>query len=73
MPAERSGAVVTARIWIAIALAFGLVLLVWTLSSCEPCAVVLTGHCEEKQHDEEKMPGSILEPPAPLYVPHSRG
>lgn len=64
---------VTARIWIVIALAFGLVLLVWTLSSCEPCAVVLTGHCEEKQHDEEKPGESILSPPEPLYVPHTRG
>lgn len=53
----------------------GYLLAALNLASCEPCAVVLTGHCEERQHDEDKP--AIYEPPgelpAPLYVPHSRG
>lgn len=68
-------AVSGARLLAAIAFGLTLVLLVWTLSSCEPCAVVLTGHCEERQHDEEKPsigaePLSL--PPAPLSLPYTR-
>lgn len=50
------------------------------LTGCEPCAVVLSGHCTDAQHDEDTArdhggaPGEqILAPPAPFYVPHSRG
>lgn len=50
-------------------------MLAW-LAGCEPCAVVLTGHCEERQHDEDRpeMGQAPLEmPPAPLYTPRTRG
>lgn len=55
-----------------------LAVLAW-LTGCEPCAVVLGGHCVGGQHDEDfdatkPEPGEqILEPPAPLMVPHTRG
>lgn len=53
--------------------------LILALSACEPCAFVVGGHCEDRQHDEQqdqetKRPPPPLPGPTPLWpAPRARG
>lgn len=57
-------------------------LLVWAVQGCEPCAFVVGGHCQDRQHDEqqdEETGRSSRRPPQPTQptnlwpAPRTRG
>ena len=47
-----------------------LLCLLFTLTACEPCAVVIGAHCQDRQQEDDSARAPASPQPTPLW-PHS--